>query len=69
MKKSPNKWIQLINIPFRMGVIIAAGVFFGKWLDESIFKNDKSIGIIVFSLLAVILALYNVIKQVNQLNK
>jgi ATP synthase protein I len=58
-----------MNIPFQMGLIILVGVLFGKWLDEKVLENDDSICTIIFSLLAVFLALYNVIRQVNQLNK
>ncbi|HSD14517.1 MAG TPA: AtpZ/AtpI family protein [Flavobacterium sp.] len=67
-KKSPNKWLALINIPFQMGVIIAAGVFFGRWLDDK-FSKQGSLFTIIFSLLAVFLALYNVLLQVKKLNK
>jgi F0F1-type ATP synthase assembly protein I len=42
--------------------------FFGKWLDER-FPNTSNIYIKIFVLLGVGLALYNVIRQVNQLNK
>ncbi|WP_245594735.1 AtpZ/AtpI family protein [Flavobacterium limnosediminis] len=60
--------MALINIPFQMGVIIAAGVFFGSWLDDK-FSDKGSLFTIIFSLLAVFLALYNVILQVKKLNK
>ncbi|MGX7667825.1 AtpZ/AtpI family protein [Flavobacterium pedocola] len=68
-KKQPNnKWMALINIPFQMGVIIAAGVFFGIWLDGK-FNKDGSLFTIVCSLLSVFIALYNVMQQVKNLNK
>ncbi|WP_349679486.1 AtpZ/AtpI family protein [Flavobacterium sp. UBA6135] len=57
-----------MNIPFQMGVIIFAGVYFGNWLDEKQ-QNENSLYIIIFSLLAVFIALYNVIQQVKNLNK
>jgi len=66
-KKPSNKWLALINIPFQMGIIIIVGVLFGKWLDEK-FAIENAINTIIFSLLAVFLALYNVIQQVNSLN-
>jgi F0F1-type ATP synthase assembly protein I len=56
-----------MNIPFQMGLIIFLGVMVGKWLDEK-FKLDGSILTIVFSLLAVFIALYNVIRQVNKMS-
>ncbi|MGQ2983614.1 AtpZ/AtpI family protein [Flavobacterium sp.] len=61
-----KKWIALINIPFQMGVIICAGVFFGLWLDKKT-GNTGSLYTIIFSLLSVFIALYNVIRQVKNL--
>lgn len=66
-KNQSNKWLALINIPFQMGLIILIGVLFGKWLDGKI-ANENSVYTIVFSLLAVFLSLYNVIRQVQSLN-
>jgi O-antigen/teichoic acid export membrane protein len=66
-KKQSNKWLALINIPFQMGLIIFAGVMLGQWLDEK-YKLEGSILTIIISLLAVFLALFNVIQQVNKLN-
>jgi membrane protein DedA with SNARE-associated domain len=57
-----------MNIPFQMGVIIFAGVYFGNWLDEKQ-QNEKALYTIIFSLFAVFIALYNVIQQVKNLNK
>ncbi len=68
-KKQPNnKWMALINIPFQMGVIIAAGVFLGIWLDGK-YNKEGSLFTIVCSLLSVFIALYNVMQQVKNLNK
>lgn len=66
-KKQSNKWLALINIPFQMGLIIFLGVVLGQWLDEK-FKIEGSVLTIVFSLLAVFVALYNVIRQVNKMS-
>jgi ATP synthase protein I len=66
-KKQTNKWLVFMNIPFQMGLIIFLGVMFGQWLDEK-FKIEGSILTIVFSLLAVFIALYNVIRQVNKMS-
>lgn len=66
-KKPTNKWLALINIPFQMGLIIFLGVMLGQWLDEK-FKIEGSVLTIVFSLLAVFIALYNVIRQVNKMS-
>lgn len=66
-EKKPNKWIALINIPFQMAVIILAFTWFGMWLDEK--TGNENLYLIIFSLSSVGLALYNVIRQVNNLNK
>ena len=65
--KNNRKWIALINIPFQMGVIIAAGVYLGFWLDDK-YNNGSSLFTIILSLLAVFIALYNVIRQIKKLN-
>ena len=67
-KNQNNKWIALINIPFQMGIIIFLFSYFGIWLDEK-YSNGGSICTIILSLLSVFLALYNVIRQVKNLNK
>lgn len=51
-----------------MGVIICAGVFFGIWLDKKT-GNTGSLYTIIFSLLSVFIALYNVIRQVKNLGE
>ena len=66
-KKQANKWLVFMNIPFQMGLIIFLGVILGQWLDEK-FKIEGSILTIVFSLLAVFIALYNVIRQVTKMS-
>lgn len=66
-KKSPSKWAAMINIPFQMGVIIFVFTYAGMWLDEK--YTDSSIFTIILSLLSVFIALYNVIRQVKNLNK
>ncbi|WP_343696188.1 AtpZ/AtpI family protein [Flavobacterium sp.] len=67
-KKQNNKWIALINIPFQMGVIIFIFSYFGVWLDDK-YSDGGSLWTIVLSLFSVFLALYNVIRQVKNLNK
>lgn len=67
-KYNRNKWIALINIPIQMGIIIFAFSWFGGWLDDK-YGNVKNTNTIIFTLLGVFIALYNVIRQVNQLNK
>jgi len=62
-----KKWLAFINIPIQMGVIIFAFSYLGMWLDKK--YTDSSVFTIVLSLLSVFIALYNVIRQVKNLNK
>ncbi len=67
-KKDRNKWIALINIPLQMGIVIFLFSWLGGWIDDE-FGNVKNTNRIIFTLIGVFIALYNVIRQVNQLNK
>jgi hypothetical protein len=67
-RRQRNKWIALINIPVQMGIIIFLFSWLGGWLDGE-YPNPKNVYRIIFTLLGVFIALYNVIRQVNQLNK
>ncbi|MGG5576550.1 AtpZ/AtpI family protein [Myroides sp. C15-4] len=67
-KNSSRKWLSLINIPFQMGIIIYLANRLGVWLDEK-YNLEQAIANKICTLLGVGLALYQVIKQVNQLNK
>lgn len=67
-KKQPNKWLQLINIPIQMGVVIFLFAYLGTFLDEN-YPHSKIYYKTPLVLLGVFLALYNVNRQVNQINK
>lgn len=67
-KKQPNKWLALINIPIQMGVVIFVFAFLGNLLNER-YPSHKANYKIIFVLIGVFLALYNVMRQVNQMNK
>jgi hypothetical protein len=67
-KKPLNKWLQLINIPIQMGIVIFLFSYFGTFLDVK-YGNINSPNNKLFTIIGVFLALYNVIRQVNQLNK
>ena len=64
-KKQPNKWLALINIPFQMGVIIFAGVFFGNYLDETF--GTYPFFIIIFSLIAISISFYNILRNLKKI--
>jgi len=67
-KKPFNKWLALINIPIQMGVIIFLFSYLGSWLDET-HSNKMFYYHKVVLLIGVFLALYNTIRQVNDINK
>jgi uncharacterized membrane protein YfcA len=68
MKDDQRKYLHLINIAFQMGIIIAAGVFLGIWLDGK-FPNKYSAFTIGVSLLGVFVALYQVYRGISDMNK
>jgi ATP synthase protein I len=67
-KKQSNKWLQLINIPIQMGVIVFLSYKLGFWLDEN-YPNNKIFYYKVVTMFGVFLAMYNVYRQVNEINK
>jgi uncharacterized membrane protein len=67
-KKSASKWLALINIPIQMGVIIFLFSYLGNWLDEN-YPSPKVYYNKILVMIGVGLALYNVIRQVNEINK
>ena len=67
-KNNYKKWLVLINIPIQMGIIIFLFSYIGSWLDTK-YANPNTIYVKIFTLLGVGIAFYNVIKQVNNLNK
>lgn len=67
-KNQFNKWLALINIPIQMGIVIFVFSYFGKWLDET-YKNETISYTKALTIIGVFIALYNVIRQVNQMNK
>jgi uncharacterized membrane protein YfcA len=64
--KPLNKWIQLISIPAQMGIVIFLFAYLGQYLDE---KYQSENYVKIFTVVGVFLALYNVIRQVNQMSK
>ncbi|RKS15731.1 AtpZ/AtpI family protein [Flavobacterium sp. 120] len=67
-KKRANKWLALINIPIQMGAIIFLFSYLGDWLDES-HPHPKVYYSKILVMVGVALALYNVIRQVTEINK
>lgn len=65
--KNTRKWLALVNIPAQMGVIIYLFYFVGHWLDEN-HPNDSVYFAKLLPLIGSFVAIYNVIRQVNELN-
>tara|TARA_B100002003_G_C13777308_1_gene385155 strand:+ start:65 stop:283 length:219 start_codon:yes stop_codon:yes gene_type:complete len=63
-----NKYLVFVNVGFQMAIIIAGGVFLGIWLDEK-FPNKFSAYTISLSLLGVFIALFQVIRSVQNISK
>ncbi|MHC5309781.1 AtpZ/AtpI family protein [Myroides sp. LJL116] len=64
----PNKWLVLVTMPMQMGVTIYLFSILGLWLDDK-YNFEEGLANKVCTLIGVGLALYQVIKQVNKLNR
>ena len=67
-KKQRNKWLALINIPIQMGVVIFAFAYAGNWLDNT-YPNKHSVYVKILTLLSIVLAFYNLNRQLKDINK
>ena len=66
-KRNFSKIARLSGIGIQMGATIFLGAYIGKFLDEK-YPSEKKWFTIVFTLLTVVLSLYNVLRQVNKIN-
>jgi ATP synthase protein I len=66
-KKRANKWLAFINIPIQMGLIIFLFNQLGFWLDQN-YASKKVYYYKLLTILGVFLALYNVYRQVKQMD-
>jgi F0F1-type ATP synthase assembly protein I len=67
-KKARNKWLALINIPIQMGVIIFLFAYLGRWLDEK-YTNPHRLYLKILTMVGVVLAFYNINRQLKEINK
>ncbi|MDW5289025.1 AtpZ/AtpI family protein [Formosa sp. PL04] len=68
-KKQLNKYIRFTSIALQMGLTIYLGSVLGQWLDVE-FNNDNQLYFKIVTLLAVLIAMFSVIRQVlNITNK
>lgn len=61
------KFARLSGIGLQMGATIFLGAYLGKYLDGK-YPADKKWFTIGFTLFAVAISLYNVLRQVNRIN-
>lgn len=67
-KKTSNKWLQLINIPIQMGMVIFLFSYAGKWLDNQ-FINEYNFFLKSFIVVGVIIAFINLNRQLKKINE
>ncbi|NQX97338.1 MAG: AtpZ/AtpI family protein [Flavobacteriales bacterium] len=67
-RKQPSNLAKLSGVGLQMGATIFAGAYAGKWLDQK-YPNEKNWFTIGFTLFFVAIALFNVLRQVNKINK
>jgi hypothetical protein len=66
-KRRPNKWLEFINIPIQMGVIIYSFSLLGGWLDGE-YPNKHNVFIKTITLIGVAIAFYNLNRQLKDIN-
>ena len=67
-KKQRNKWLSLISIPIQMGIIVFLFSQLGQWLDHK-FINENNIYVKILTMVGVVLAFYNISRQLKEINK
>ncbi|MAR40023.1 MAG: hypothetical protein CMD22_05075 [Flavobacteriales bacterium] len=66
-KKQLNKYLVLTSISFQMGVIFYLGAYAGSLLDNK-YNLEKKYFTILFILLALFVSIYNITKQLKNLD-
>lgn len=66
-RKQRNRFLALSGAGLQMGVTIYIGAHIGKYLDAE-YPMEKKWFTIGLTLFAVVIALYNLLKQVNRIN-
>ncbi len=67
-RSKANRYLVLSSAGLQMGITIYLGAYFGKKLDEK-YPSDKNWFTIGLTLAAVVLALWQLLRQVNKLNE
>jgi hypothetical protein len=66
-QKRPNRFVALAGSGLQMGITIYIGAQIGKYLDSE-YPQDKNWFTIGFTLFFVVIAMYNLLTQVNRIN-
>jgi F0F1-type ATP synthase assembly protein I len=66
-KKQPKRFIVLVAVASQMGITIFSGAYFGKYLDAK-YHTDKAWFTIAFTLFALLISLYSILKTLNKIN-
>lgn len=66
-KKPLNRYLQLTSISFQIGITIYFGAYLGEYLDLK-YNFEKPWFTILGVLLALFVAMYSVIQQLNKIN-
>lgn len=67
-KRQLSKFIQFSGMAFQMGGTIYLGSLLGSWIDIQL-ENENELYFKIVTLLAVFLAMYAVIRQVNKIGE
>lgn len=63
-----NKWLVFTSLSFQMGITIFIFYKLGEWIDKK-YLIEGEWGTKTVTLLGIFVAMYQVISQVNKLNK
>lgn len=66
-KNQLRKYAALSGVGLQMGVTIYLGAYFGKKLDTH-FNPENKIYTIILTLVALVISIYSIIKQLNRIN-
>jgi F0F1-type ATP synthase assembly protein I len=66
-KKQLNKYIHLTGIAFQMGATMYLAAYLGKKLDHY-FQNEKKICTLLLVLLGLGVSIWNVLRQLKNIN-
>lgn len=67
-KRQFRNYAIFSGIAVQMGVTIYLGVILGKWLDQKM-ANEKKYFTILFTFLALVVSIYNIIIQLKKLDE